>query len=75
MKVRITSYDDKNKVFDMMKYITDRYPLEKESKVVLNKDDTISVYLVVSDKTKEEKESEGIPFSSFSSSPDEEIPF
>ena len=54
MKVRITSYTDKNKAFDLMKYITERYPLDKESKVVLNDDDTISLYLVVSDQTKEE---------------------
>ena len=54
MKVRITSYTDKNKAFDLMKYITERYPLDKESKVVLNDDDTISLYLVVSDQTREE---------------------
>ena len=49
MKVKITSYEDKNKVFDLMRYITDRYSLVKDTKVVLNDDDTISVYLVVSD--------------------------
>ena len=77
MKVKITSYTDKSKVFDLMKYITDRYPLEKDSKVVLNDDDTISLYLVVSDF-----EHMDFPASTQTQSPDftpnisdEEIPF
>ena len=49
MKIKITSYEDKNKVFELMRYITDRYSLVKDTKVILNDDDTISVYLVVSD--------------------------
>lgn len=84
MKIRITSFMDKNKAFDMMKYITDRYPLEKDSKVVLNDDDTISLYLVVSDETKEEIQKNRERFrNQFSHKPeefnpnisDEEIPF
>lgn len=72
MKVRITSHYDKGKVFDMMKHVTDKYPLERETKVKLNDDGSISLYLVVSDETKEEIERSKIPWSS---KEDEEIPF
>ena len=77
MKIRITSYMDKNKAFDMMKYITEKYPLEKDSKVVLNNDDTISLYLVVSDETIEEQQAEQRRYrEQFGPNiSDEEIPF
>lgn len=73
MKVKITSYTDKNKVFDLMKHITEKFPLEKDSKVVLNDDDTISLYLVVSDISTEEHEKYKEQFGPNIS--DEEIPF
>lgn len=76
MKVKITSYTDKNKVFDLMKHITDKYPLEKDSKVVLNDDDTISLYLVVSDDTNDEINAPKTQFGDFDPNiSDEEIPF
>ena len=73
MKIKITSYTDKNKVFDLMKHITEKYPLEKDSKVILNDDDTISLYLVVSDISTEEQEKYKEQFGPNIS--DEEIPF
>ena len=73
MKVKITSYTDKNKVFDLMKHITEKFPLEKDSRVILNDDDTISLYLVVSDISTEEQEKYKEQFGPNIS--DEEIPF
>ena len=70
MNVKITSCWDRSKVFDLMKHIIEKYPLEEESKVVLNDDDSISVYLVVSDVKKDVEDEGFAPNIS-----DEKIPF
>lgn len=83
MKVRITEYTSKDKVFELAKYICEKYPLHKEMHVSFNEDSSsLMLYMMIEDQTKEEieaehqRELEALPVGAFGGPvTDEDIPF
>ena len=54
MKVRITEYTSKDKVFELAKYIQERYPLLIDMKIKFDNHEQLMLYLTVDDETVEE---------------------
>lgn len=83
MKVRITEFSSKDKVFELAKYITNKYQLRKEMHIKLDEHtNALMLYLMIEDSTKEEIEAEfkrkceALPVGAFGGPvTDEDIPF